>query len=263
MATSTFIAAGLPARELPVVLLKILTYGFLYIYAFTTVNQLASGEEDAANKPHRPLAKGIVTRQWMIRRAVATNALFITIGFLFSIPWPTLTWLALIHLHNIFDRIYRHWFFKNVVFISLGAGVELTAVWGLTAPTALPWAWICVTSLLAGIGCNCQDIRDVVGDRLVRRKTMSVAWGERNARAAAVLILFSTPVIQYAVLPWPPPSAALLICLGIPCALIWLSATRFLLFRNPRSDHWSYQLFCFWWCSALLLQPLVITGYIG
>jgi 4-hydroxybenzoate polyprenyltransferase len=258
-----FLIAALPVREFPILLLKIVAYGFLYIYAFTTVNQLAGAEEDRANKPHRPLAQGLITRQWMIRHAVVTNILFVAAGFLFSIPWPTLTWLALIHLHN-FRGTYRHWFFKNIVFISVGAGVELTATWGLVSPpAALPWPWICVTSLLAGIGCNTQDIRDVAGDRLAGRKTMSIAWGENHARIALALFLFAVPVIQYAAVPWPRLSAALLVPLGIPCAVIWLSATRFLLFRNPRSDHWSYQLFCFWWCSALLLQPLAVTGHIA
>jgi 4-hydroxybenzoate polyprenyltransferase len=260
----TFLAAALPVRELPAVLLKVVVYGFLYVYAFTTVNQLASIEEDRANKPNRPLPQGLITRRWMIRHAIVTNILYAASGFLFAVPWPTLTWLALIHLHNI-RWIYRHWFFKNIVFIGLGAVVQLTATWGLVSPAAsLPWSWICVASLLAGIGYNTQDIRDVAGDRLVGRKTMPIAWGEKKARIALSFVLFAIPVIQYLVLRSPRPGFGLVFsaAIGIPGAVIWLSAVCFLLFRNPRSDNWSYQLFCCWWCSTLLLQPLAVAAQI-
>jgi 4-hydroxybenzoate polyprenyltransferase len=259
----TFLAAALPVRALPEVLLKVAVYGFLYVYAFTTVNQLACVEEDRANKPNRPLPQGLITRRWMIRRAIMTNILYAAAGFLFAIPWPTLAWLALIHLHNI-RWTYRHWFFKNVVFITLGSVVQLTATWRLVAPAIpLAWPWILVTSLLAGIGCNVQDIRDVAGDRLAGRRTMPITWGEEKARVGLSLFLFAIPVIHYMALRWPHVDVRLLIPLGIPGAVIWLSAICFLAFRNPRSDNWSYQLFCCWWCASLLLQPLAINGQIG
>jgi 4-hydroxybenzoate polyprenyltransferase len=261
----TFFAAALPMHELPAVLLKVAVYGFLYVYAFTPINQLASIEEDRANKPNRPLPQGLITRRWMVQHAIATNILYAASGFLFAIPWPTLTWLALIHLHHV-RRIYRHWFFKNIVFISGGAAVQLTATWGMVSPAAsLPWLWIGVSSLLAGIGYNTQDIRDVAGDRLMGRKTMPIAWGEEKARIALCFVLFAIPVIQYMVLRGLRPDFGLvhLAALGIPGAVTWLSAVCFLLFRNPRSDNRSYQLFCCWWCSTLLLQPLAVAGQIA
>jgi 4-hydroxybenzoate polyprenyltransferase len=261
----TFLAAALPMRELPTILLKLAVYGFLYVYAFTTVNQLTSIEEDRVNKPDRPLPQGLITRRWMFQHAIVTNILYAASGFLFAIPWPTLTWLALIHLHNI-RWIYRHWFFKNIVFIGLGAAVQLTATWELISPAASPpWSWICVASLLAGIGYNVQDIRDVAGDRLVGRKTMPIAWGEKKARIALSFVLFAIPMVQYMALRSPRPGSGLVLlaAIGIPGAVVWLSAICFLLFQNPRSDNWSYQLFCFWWCSSLLLQPLAVAGQIA
>lgn len=257
---SAFLVGMFPLRELPILLLKMLVYGFLYVYAFTTVNQLICVEEDRANKPHRPLAMGLVTRQWMARRAAATHVLFVAAGFLFGAPWPTLTWLAMIHLHN-FRGIYLHWFFKNVIFITVGAAVEITATWEIISPhVALPWVWISVNSLLVGIGCNNQDIRDVAGDRLAGRRTMPIIWGEKKARIFIAAFLLAVPLIQYVAQPWPCPGVYLKATLGIPGAVIWVSATRYLIFQNPRSDHWSYQIYCFWWCSTLLLQPIAISG---
>jgi 4-hydroxybenzoate polyprenyltransferase len=247
--------------ELPQVLAKVVAFAFLFIYAFAAVNQLISIDEDRANKPGRPLACGIISRAWMVRRAVATNILFAAVGFMLSIPGPTLIWLALIHIHK-FCGLYRHWLFKNVAFITIGAGVQCVATWGLVSPNhALPWRWICVTSVLAGIGGNTQDIRDVLGDRLVGRRTMSIAWGEDVARRVLAIILILIPFIQYGAVRWPIENLESMIALAIPAILVWASAIRFLLLTTPSSDNVSFQVFCLWWCSALLLQPLAVLSH--
>jgi 4-hydroxybenzoate polyprenyltransferase len=247
--------------EFPRILLKVIVYGFLFIYAFDTVNQLTSTDEDRANKPRRPLAQGIVSEKWMARLATITNVLFVCVGFLLSVPWPTLTWLALIHLHK-FRYAYRHWFFKNIIFITVGAGAEITATWGLVSPNlALPWRWICVTSLLAAIGCNTQDIRDVIGDRLVGRRTMPIAWSEDIARKILAIFLLLMPFIQFGALRWPIENFESTVSLVVPGALAWASAIRFLFLRYPRSDNISFQIFCLWWCSALLLQPVAVMSH--
>jgi 4-hydroxybenzoate polyprenyltransferase len=260
LATSTWFVNRRGIADLPTVLIEIGAYGFLYIYAFCVMNQLGSDIEDRTNKPWRPLAAALVSRQWMINRAVLSNALFIAIGVLLGTPWPTLAWTALIVLEN-FTGFHRHWLTRNVLWISAGAAAMLIATYQIVIPAITPpWSWILVTSITAGIGCNAQDMRDIPGDQLMNRRTLPIAWGETRARICLAVALFTIPPIQYLLTDWQTRTAVLIPILSLSTGCIWISAVRLLALRGPRRDHWSYQIFCCWYCATLLLHPLAFSG---
>jgi (R)-axinyssene synthase len=263
LATSTWLVSRRRIADLPTVLVEIGAYGLLFIYAFCVVNQLTSVVEDRMNKPWRPLAAALVSRQWMIKHAFFANTLFIAIGVFLGAPWPTLAWTALIALEN-FTGFQRHWLTRNVLWISAGTAVMLTATYQIVVPAITPpWSWILLTSIMAGIGCNAQDMRDIRGDQLVNRRTLPIAWGETRARACLAIVLFAIPAIQYLLTDWQTRTAVLMPILTLSTGCIWISAVRLLALRGPRRDHTSYQIFCCWYCATLLLHPLAFSGSMG
>jgi 4-hydroxybenzoate polyprenyltransferase len=263
LATSTWFVSRHPIIDLPIVLIEVGIYGLLFIYSFCVVNQLGSEVEDRINKPWRPLATGLVSRQWIIKRAIASNLLFVTVGVWLHVPWPTLAWTALIALEN-FMGFHRHWFTRNVLWISAGTAVMLISTFQIVVPTTTPpWSWIAVTSVAAGIGCNAQDMRDIRGDLLINRKTLPIAWGETRARICVAIALFSIPLAQYLMTDWQTRIEILIPVLALSTGCIWVSAIRLLTLRGARKDHWSYQIFCCWYCATLLLHPLAFSGRLG
>ncbi|KAJ7113784.1 UbiA prenyltransferase family, partial [Mycena epipterygia] len=158
-------------------LIRSLIYFFLYIYTFTIANQINGVNEDRINKPDRPLCSGRVSLQGAYIRWYVTTTAYLVVGAV----WGVLPWTALWVFISIYTCFYggdKHWTTKNLLFISVGTLCQLRAAWGLVAPIdSCQRQWALLLSVLFGIVINVQDMRDVEGDKIARRRTLPVVLG--------------------------------------------------------------------------------------
>ncbi|KAJ7251129.1 UbiA prenyltransferase family-domain-containing protein, partial [Mycena haematopus] len=154
-----------------------LVYFVLYIYAFDIANQINGVEEDRINKPDRPLVSGRVLLQGAYIRWYITTFLHLAIGA----AWGVLPWTALWVFVTIYTSFYsgdKHWFAKNLIFMSVGSFCLLQAAWGLVAPiTTREMRWAAALSGVVGTVASVQDMRDLEGDRVAGRQTLPIVLG--------------------------------------------------------------------------------------
>lgn len=229
-----------------------------YIAMFCFSNQIVGVEEDRINKPHRPLVTGAMTLEGARIRFWASALLFVALGAINNVLGWTLLWVTATLLHNLV-AVARHWTGKHLVMVA-GVYAQLGATWQLITPlTPLAWLWISVLAwLLLPLVCI-QDLRDMAGDRVVRRSTLPLIWGHWPVRIWLGTLLFLLPVFLWIVLLAPLGLTALTGLWGLAVlALCWTIAARVLLLRNPAADHTTYIMFTCWYCLMLLCSIFVL-----
>lgn len=235
-----------------------LLYFWLYIYVFCLSNQIAGVAEDRVNKPDRPLVAGDASVRGALVRLAVVCVLFPLLGALLGVGRWAVLWEILALLHN-FGGWAKHWVTKGLV-MSLGTLAQLAAAWEIAAPLQGPgWRWIIVISILIFPTVPVQDLRDIAGDRLVKRKTLPLALGERSARYVLSMVYFFLPAAVYVGLfigyEWSFSFISLNIVLGV---LSWVIAVRLLACRSARADHKTYMLYTYWYCAILVGAILLL-----
>lgn len=172
--------------------MRCLVYAFCYCMVFVTSNQVYSEAEDAIEKPFRPIPSGLISMQGAKNRAVIWACLYLALSFMLGVGhWGALWFLVSVH-HNLLGG-HQHWFTKNCIFISSGVAVIMGSVWQITygSMTVASWKWTVGISLWSGFLFNIQDYRDVKGDKVSRRATMALIYGDISRWVvAASAILF-------------------------------------------------------------------------
>jgi len=163
------------------ILLQSMCYFCLYLYGHTLANQIAGIEEDRINKPERPLPAGMVSPTGAVVRLAVVTVLFLVLGWQLGVlRWAAL-WAGTYLLLNFYGHV--HWFFKNCLPMSVGATAMLCAAWEMAVPlTPAVWHAVLTIAGFVAITSPIQDFRDIAGDRVMGRKTLPIAWGERPAR---------------------------------------------------------------------------------
>jgi len=218
-------------------------YFWLYLYGHTLANQIVGVEEDRINKPERPLPSGLVSRKGAWRRLAVVTVLLVATGALLGVGRWALLWAVTYLLLNFYG--HRHWFWKNSLPMSIGALAMLGAAWEMVRPlSGVEWrAVLCIAGFVA-VTSPIQDFRDVEGDRLLHRKTLPLAIGERPGRI----------LIGSALVAWLPVAYLLLMRPGLgslsgqafALALTHLElvvAARLLRLRGAVADHRTYRLY--------------------
>lgn len=231
-------------------------YFWLYLYGHTLANQIVGIDEDRVNKPERPLPSGLVSREGAWRRLAVVTGLLIATGFLLGIGRWALLWAATYLLLNFFG--HRHWFWKNTLPMSAGAVAMLCAAWEMVRPlTVVEWRTILCIAGFVAVTSPIQDFRDIDGDRVLNRRTLPIAVGERRGRILISLALVAWLPVAWLLL-WSalggPGGKAFATALTI---LELAIAGRLLRFHGPAADHRTYrlyeQLYCLYVVSAFAL----------
>ena len=230
----------------------------LYVLTFCLSNQLNGIEEDRINKPDRPLVRGDVSVAGAQARLLGYSVLFSVVGWASDCLVWALLWQVVTYLHNV-GGLARHWFTKDLC-MGLGIIAALVPAWEMVTPmTPTSWAWVLTLAFSVFVLAPMQDLRDIEGDQLSRRRTLPIALGERATRiflgVGFVVLAFTTHFLLMAPA-WERWSVrgcdALLFLL---CGTI---AVRVVLLRTPRADHQTYMYFTAWYCMALASACVVL-----
>lgn len=231
-----------------------LLYFSLYIYTFCLTNQIVGFEEDKLNKPNRPLPSGLWTMTGAVARLAFSFTIFPTVAYFLggvAIARWAIAWQLIIVAYNFV--LHKHWFSKNVVFITLGTIVQLAAAWQIVTPlTPMAWHWILYISVAFGITLHLQDLRDIIGDLEMERKTLPISVGEKSARIILAVMIGILPLMTHIfVMQFYPATIERVIIEGLLGTMNMLVAIRVLLLRNCESDHHTYMLHTYWFCAII------------
>lgn len=234
-------------------------YFLLYVYTFAVSNQIIGVEEDRCNKPDRPLPAGMVALRGAWVRWLLAMLLFPALGAALGVGAWAVLWQVCFCLYN-FGGFARHWATKSLI-MGVGLVTQLAAAWGIIGPVpGIAWQWISGLAVVAFVLCNIQDLRDVAGDRTLRRRTLPIVYGmRRTCLALAGLFAVGLPLLThawlFASLPLGVVEAA---CLLVLDGLSLVIAARLWLDRRPSALHRTYMLFTYWYCLALASACLVL-----
>src|SRR5262249_40970198 len=142
---------------------------------------LAGINEDALNKPDRPLVIGACTPRGAAARLTVVLVAFQVCGWWLGVlPWAALWGVALL-AHNQ-GGWSRHWLGKDMV-MGGATWAQLAAAWEIAGPVdRVGWVWIATLSVVIFLLVPLQDLRDRAGDSCNGRLTLVMRLGERNTR---------------------------------------------------------------------------------
>lgn len=247
----------------PTKLLELFVWGvpyfFLYIFTFCLSNQLNGVEEDRLNKPDRPLVRGLITRRGAQVRWVVAMLLFALLGWWVDVLVWALLWEGVIIFHN-FLGWSKHWFTKNLAMF-LGTVAQLAAAWQIVTPlTPTGWRWVLTLAVGVFLLVGLQDLRDVAGDKVVKRKTLPIVFGPKPVRLFLSAGFTLQAVVTHFALFRPAGNGPVfLLCSAGLAILNLVIAARAVLYRSPQADHQTYMMYNYWYCFALASAFVVLS----
>jgi geranylgeranylglycerol-phosphate geranylgeranyltransferase len=163
--------------------------GGLIAAAANVINDYYDIEIDKINKPHRPIAAGIITPKEGFSYSLVLFLLGIVCGYMIN-------WLAF--MVSVFSSIllflYSYRLKRTVLWgnISVSLATALAFIYGGIAVNRLSYALIPATfSLFYHLGREIiKDVEDIEGDRADKIKTLPIAYGEKVALYVATWIYF-------------------------------------------------------------------------
>lgn len=256
---------------------------WLHILQFCTANQCVDPEEDALNKPWRPIPAGLISiadaRTFHLILLPLCLCLSVWLGPKSSAKWHSISWALAGLAYNGF-HFHAHWLTRNVgcawLYGSLNAGAAIVAAgtfyvfihppWtlpnnnfthvlgesGLTTRTAIS---VAVNSLIIFSTLQSQDFRDLVGDTKTGRWTLPMVWP--TGSRISMLVIMTTWSVGLS------RACDLAHLFSVPfCMWAAFIGTRFIQKRTPDDDQQTYnyfnvRLYCFGgMCSTGLSHSL-------
>ena len=171
----------------------------LYLVIFDLMNQIAGYEEDKISKPTRPIPSGLITLRGAFIRLLFWTQVFLLYCLFVSNFIPALVWTGLCYAYN-FMGLDRHWFNKNVVFITAGTLCMMSLAKGIVDKTvpyqieqdyASHCIWAFTIALSASFGFISQDERDIEGDKVTGRQTLPIVYPVHYQAITAAFFLLS------------------------------------------------------------------------
>jgi 4-hydroxybenzoate polyprenyltransferase len=230
----------------------VLVWSILYIYAFNLLSQSLGVEEDAINKPDRPIPSGKVSRRAAWQRCAIVWSLFSATPLLDTRIIPENIIFGFFALFLSVNGPGGHWFGKNTVAMSvMGAAMLSTSQKLMSSPGPNDWIHVSALSIWAGLVTQVQDFRDQAGDKKRGRYTFPLAFGDTTARYIVAFFLL-------------PLAFATIYSMGLGKNAPWLLAAmhvflgyRLLAFRESKADHDTYMV------RFIVCNPFSVTNLIG
>ncbi|OSD02318.1 hypothetical protein PYCCODRAFT_1367966 [Trametes coccinea BRFM310] len=218
-------------------------WSWMHLLQFCVSNQAMSPDEDAINKPWRPIPSGRITPYG----AAVLRWTLLPLCFMYSVYHKIMaagTIFAIgVLLHNE-CMLDSHWFTRNVlnalgyaVFDAGATAIAQQATKSILPATSLVAHYLSIAIVLTTI--HAQDFQDEAGDRLTNRRTIPIVMPRLGRLSMLIMpILWSVGLA----IGWSrsPVLSAILFCLGVTVGL------RFYLWRSAGADRTSYILYNIW-----------------
>jgi 4-hydroxybenzoate polyprenyltransferase len=259
---------NLPPQNLVVVLQNIphiLLWLWLMALQFCLQNQRSatSIEEDAINKPWRPLPAGRISAtqagHLLLVAYLATGCVSLHLNVLpMYIAWVVLSTMYNDTSIGDFSGVVRNVFCAAGFTCTFGGALSI-ALGPYTPISYTAWRWtLLVTFGIIGTTIHISEFRDETGDRARGRRTIVIELGRRCALwTVVVTVAFWAMYVPLVFLGARWEAAVLSIGLG---ALVVGTTVRAVGLKGHKLDRQMYKLWCLWVCSFGGL-PLLATVF--
>ncbi|KAF8590044.1 hypothetical protein K439DRAFT_1651394 [Ramaria rubella] len=219
---------------------QIIFWIWLHLLQFCVSNQSINPEEDAINKPWRPIPTGRVTVEQAqnLRWFLIVSCLVLSI-YRGVLPASILICLSTIAYNDL--RLHEHIMMRNVCNAVGYASFELgaTQLAGDRSISSSSIAALITSSLIVFTTIHAADFRDEKGDRLEGKNTLPISFPEASRIGMLVsLVLWSSALGRL----WNVDFilSSILLVMGTIVGL------RFMCQRNAAADRKSYLLYNLW-----------------
>ncbi|GJE90571.1 UbiA prenyltransferase family [Phanerochaete sordida] len=229
---------------------------WLHLLQFNVANQIYEIDEDAMNKPHRPLPSQRIDAQTArcLRWALVPMCLVVSALFSEQVVYASAAFAVLTLVYNELHADAGFWLLRNTVnglgFAAFEAGTTLLAGARCDILDAAAWLAIFQSAAILATTIQVQDFKDVVGDAHVGRATFPLV-SESLARWSVIITLSSWSLVLAHI--WELDSASTLFFGGLG---VWIGV-RFLFYRSIEADKASYNLYNVSLCR--LIPPFVFS----
>ncbi|KAJ8088596.1 hypothetical protein PM082_013839 [Marasmius tenuissimus] len=225
---------------------------WLFLLQFCVSNQVLSPDEDALNKPWRPIPANRISPWAAKRLRLILVPVCLSLSQSLGVFGPGLLLTAGIFCNNelYFDS---HWATRNLAnalgYFAFESGAS--SIMSGVPPVALgpkTFSALRTSTLLILTTIHAQDFRDKAGDLTQGRKTLPIVAPKWSRGTMPVLLILWPILLQ------PIYGFGINIMMFI-LAVASAVGARFYLMRNPCDDEWSY-LFYNVWLSAIQISML-------
>jgi 4-hydroxybenzoate polyprenyltransferase len=261
-------------------ILRTVLYNWTNLLVFDLANQRQASQEDAMNKPWRPIPSGRMTTTQMRYSLMA--AIPVVLGFNHfclhagaeSCVLGILTWMYNDLGGGDDNWIMRNWIIacafgvynlgsmkvaaSSAAALNLGIpgqaslfGMQLAVHTETTVSvTTLGYVWAVMISGVIFTTMHVQDLKDVAGDRARGRRSAPIVLGRRitSWTIASPVIVWSAICVHF----WNPPFPVLLAPILLGIAVAWRCVTM----TGKTADRRTWQLWCLWTAVLYVMPPL-------
>lgn len=242
---------------------RIFLWLWLMALQFNVQNQRSatSVEEDAINKPWRPLPAGRITTTQTNHLLLAAHLVTGCVSFYMDVLPMYIAWVILITAYNDwgvsdYSGIVRNVFY-GAGFTCLFSGALSIALGSDTPVSRTAWQWtLLFTFGIVGMTCQVQEFRDEAGDRARGRHTIVIALGRQYALwTVAATVAF-----------WSVYAPLIFLCARWKVVVVSVAVGALLVgtamagLKDQKFDRQMYRLWSVWVCSLVGL-PLLATTF--
>lgn len=252
-----FFSTGFTPRHLVGLLPGMTIITFAFSYSFDIANQAFSVEEDAINKPDRPVVSGRLAikgayARWFLSWIMLPVLTYLMVGS--SAAIILILWELWVLVFYVWPKV-DHWIARNV-FTALGAVLQLGLLDAFltealpayqvdTSLARLLFFWLVMT-------IHVQEFHDMEGDRATGRRTLPLLLGPRGQlvlRATTATVMAGTAVANLlrARMYWGRSihsmPADMISLAGCHLASMMITAIRLITMRWKEADKLTYKYY--------------------
>ncbi|KAF7797875.1 hypothetical protein EIP86_009081 [Pleurotus ostreatoroseus] len=221
---------------------------WLHLLHFCVSNQSLSPEEDAQNKPFRPIPAGRITVAQARKLRWVLIPICLTVSAAYGVLYPSITLAVHFLLHNEL-KLDANWITRNLLnalgYCAFDAGTS-----GILDPSPRSAVTLArnLSFMIILTTIHAQDFRDEVGDRNEGRETIPIVMPRAGRLSMPVGLMFWSLVL---IIGWcrNVVLGGALVTMGV-----WVGS-RFYFVRDADADKTSYLLYNLW-LSLARIVPL-------
>ncbi|MCJ1230010.1 hypothetical protein MMC12_006681 [Toensbergia leucococca] len=228
---------------------------WINLLLFTVSNQSQAGaiEEDAENKPWRPIPAGRLTAHQAQVLIKCLYPVTISASLWLGGLYPCLALHILTYWYNELGG-GETWLLRNLLnssgYLSFIAGAIQVAMHSQSLEyTGMALKWFALIAMVISTTMHIQDLYDQEGDRLRDRKTVPLVFGDVRARHSIVIGVMAWSIIGPAVLKQNILGFMPTVAMGAIVATRLLDESK----RSVSDDKRTFKLWSLWIISLYLL----------
>jgi len=223
----------------------------MHLLQFNITNQTKDVEEDRLNKPWRPLPSGRISKSNASRLHLLVSLICMCYSYsvshlLFSASLSFFLGVTFYHKSSA----HGHWVMKSLMnafgLTCLGFGSTVLAGCDRSTVDATSKLALALTAAIIATTTHTQDFRDVVGDKMIGRKTIPIILPIAS-RYTPIIALCAWSICLSRV--W----ALNHIIQAVFSILALITGYRFFYLRTPSADRQSFFLYNIWLSIALCI----------